>query len=102
MKDDLLDDLSEYKEIIEIILLSKGIYELSDEDRKYYLRFFNKLLNTNSLKMKNNTANIKTLKLLAKKVYIEDKKQLEFELSETKTNCEYADAYIELYNQCIN
>jgi len=102
MKDDLLDDLSEYKEIIQIILLSKGIYELSDEDRTYYLKFFNKLLHTNSLKMKNNTANLKTLKLFAKKVYIEDKRQLEFKLSETQTSCDYADVYIELYNQCTN
>ena len=102
MKDDSLEDLSEYKEIIQILLLTKGIYQLSDKDRKYYLQIFNKLLNTNSLKMKNNTANMKTLKLLAKKVYIEDKKELESKLSETKTNCHYADVYIELYNQCTN
>jgi serine/threonine protein kinase len=96
---DLSEDLSEYKEIIEIILLNTGLYKLSDKDKKYYLKRFDKLLDTNSLKMKNNSANKKTLKLMAHKVYEEDKTQLESTLKKT---CDYTDMYIELYNQCIN
>jgi serine/threonine protein kinase len=96
------EDLSEYKEIIEIILLSKGPYELNDKDHKYYLKIFGKLLATSSLKMKNNSANRKTLKLMVNKIYEENKIKLEVKLSETETSCPYVDTYIELYKKCIN
>jgi hypothetical protein len=98
---DFPEDLSDYKEIIEIILLSKGTYKLKDTDHKDYLIIFEKLLAKSSLKMKNNSANRKTLTLLAKKIYEEDKTKLEFKLSQTETSCSYADTYIELYKKCI-
>jgi serine/threonine protein kinase len=96
------EDLSDYKEIIQIILLSKGPYKLKDTDHKDYLTIFGKLLSTSSLKMKNNSANRKTLTLMASKIYEENKVKLELKLSETETSCPYADAYIELYKKCIN
>jgi hypothetical protein len=51
--------------------------------------------------MKNNSANRKTLRLMASKIYEENKVKLELKLSETETSCPYADAYIELYKKCI-
>ena len=99
---DFPEDLSDYKEIIEVILLSKGTYKLKDTDHKNYLIIFQKLLAKSSLKMKNNSANIKTLRLMASKMYEENKIKLELKLSETETSCPYADAYIELYKKCIN
>lgn len=90
-------DFSDYKEIIEMILLNKGSYQLRDKDRIYYLNNFDKLLNTSSIIMKNNTANHKTLDILSKKIYTEDKIALEAKIAKTN-NCENANRYLKLYN----
>ena len=97
---DLPEDISDYKEIIEVILLTKGPYKLTDTDSKYYLEHFTKLLQTNSVKMKNNIANKKTLLLLADKIYQQDKSKLELNLA--KKTCDEPNEYLELYKQCIS
>ena len=40
------EDLSEYKNIIELVLLNKGIFKLSDKHKEYYSKNFAKLLST--------------------------------------------------------
>jgi hypothetical protein len=67
------NDLSDYIDIIEYILLNKGKYKLTEEDRKLYIQNFSNLLNSNRIYMKNNTSNIKTLKETAKTIYKNDK-----------------------------
>lgn len=95
-------DLSDYKEIIEHILLNKGKYELSEKDRVYYIRNFAKLLNTNQLNMKNNTANIKTLRNTALNMYTKDKTQLSTVLQSETGDCSYATRYMEMYQEIID
>jgi hypothetical protein len=66
-------DLSDYKEIIEYILINQHTsFQLKDGDREYYIRNFEKLLNIDQLIMKNNTANIKTLCDTSLSLYTED------------------------------
>jgi hypothetical protein len=65
-------DFSEYKDIIEQILINNGTYKLKEKDRLYYLKNFADLLKTNSLYMKTNTANVKTLRILSQKIYTSD------------------------------
>lgn len=92
-------DLSEYKEIIEMILLNQSTYKLKDKDRDHYLKNFNKLLKTSSMNMKNNNANNKTLHYLSKKIYTEDKLWLETQIYNAKKNCESSINYLKLYDK---
>ena len=108
---DSLQDLSDYKEIIQMILLYKdtyklrdkdpenylkqGAYQLQDNHRQEYLKNFEFLLETNSLNMMNNTANVKTLLFISNNIYKENIKEL---LSE---NCLETNKYLELYKKLI-
>lgn len=96
------NDLSEYKEIIEYILINQGKYKLNNKDREHYLRNFSRLLQTNSVVMKNNNANIKTLLETARVVYSTDLRQLEEKLQENVgQNCESVNRYIERYQDVL-
>jgi len=90
LKRDLLDtdDLSNYREIIEVILLDQGTYKLKDKDRKHYLKNFANLLRADPLNMKNNSANGKTLRTLSNVVYTKDREILEEKLPKIGENCE--------------
>lgn len=92
-------DLTEYKEIIEVILLDRGTYRLRDKDRKHYLKNFQSLLSTNTLNMKNNSANGKTLQVLVNKIYETDLDALQAQLPKDGENCDDAETYLELYAQ---
>lgn len=100
-------DISDYKEIIEMILLNNGTYKLQDKDREYYIKSFKSILLLNSVNMKNNTANMKTLSLLSNSIYINDKKILESKLKKLdKTiidnnlgNCNQAKKYLKIYEK---
>jgi hypothetical protein len=86
------EDLSEYKNIIEQILLNKGIFSLSDNHREYYVKNFKKLLETNSVNMKTYTANINTLYKTGKDIYFNDKEKLKLE------QCQVGE-YMSIYNK---
>ena len=89
-------DLSSYKNILETILLNNGTYKLTEEDRKYYMDIFQKLLSTSSLNMKNNTANSKTLVTLSHIIYQKDLQALE-NLGEIM--CENVRKYVDIYSK---
>ena len=92
-------DLSEYKEIIVMILLNQGTYKLRDKDRQHYLNNFAQLLRTSALNMKNNSANSKTLNNLAVKIYKADLKALNHKIYDEDGNCDHAEEYLEAYKQ---
>lgn len=93
------DDLSDYKEIITMILLNQGTFQLNDKDRKYYLQNFSKLLSTSSLIMKNNNANNNTLNNMAVKIYSKDLEYLQNKLQYSKGDCEQAQQYLDIYRR---
>ena len=66
------NNLTDYKDIIEHILVNQGRYRIKEEDRQYYLNNFRELLNTSGLIMQNNTANINTLRTTAYDIYTEN------------------------------
>ena len=101
LKDDVGDDLSEYKQIIEMILLDKSTYKLSEEDIVYYTRNFQKLLSVNSLNMKNNIANRKTLLFMSNEIYQRDNQYLKTEMSKTEKTSDDAEEYLKLYKMII-
>lgn len=92
-------DISEYREIIVMILLYKGVFSLNEKDRQHYLKNFEQLLNIKPLNMKNNAANKKTLLNLAKIIYTEDLKTLETQLNTEQGNCQDSKKYAEVYNK---
>jgi hypothetical protein len=93
-------DLSEYKEIIEMILVDHGEYQLLDKDRNYYVKNFDTLLKTSSLIMQNNNANHETLINLSQKIYDRDKTALIQSIGQNNSeNCQNAEKYLELYEQ---
>ena len=99
-----LDDLTEYKHMIEQILLNKGEFTLSDKHRKYYLKNFAKLLKTNSVNMKAYTANINTLYKVGNTLYLNDKNVLQEKIDTAiskKQDCSSATEYISLYKKIL-
>jgi hypothetical protein len=102
LENESIDDLSEYKHIIETILLDTSSYKLKDKDREYYLKNFDKLLHTNSLTMKNNSSNIKTLIFMSSEIYQKDKAMLELKLKKDDSECDDAKEYLQMYNSIIS
>ena len=92
-------DLSDYREIIVMILLYSGTFSLQEKDRQHYLKNFEQLLNTKPLNMKNNAANKKTLHNLAKQIYTEDLKVLEASIETENGDCKDTKKYLELYKK---
>jgi len=101
LEDETPDDLSEYKNIIETILLDKSYYQLKDKHREHYLKNFEKLLLSNSLTMKNNSSNIKTLTFMSQEIYLKDKAELELKLKREAEICDDAKEYLKLYDSII-
>lgn len=98
---DIKRDLSEYKHVIERVLINQGMFKLTEEHKEYYLRHFKKLLLTNSLVMQNNTANAVTLYNTAKDLYTVDRDFLKSRLPE-EIECGSVDDYMLYYNKIID
>lgn len=94
-------DLSEYKEIIENILINDGKYKLREKDREYYLSNFKTLLSVNNLNMKNNSANRNTLKVIANRIYKIDYEILNRKISQDSQDCKQALEYLNIYKNFI-
>jgi hypothetical protein len=89
-------DVSNYKNTIELVFLNKGIFKLSDKDKKYYTENFEELLNTNAVNIKTNIANALTLSSMSKLIYSKDMDVLE--KSKNKT---FVSNYISTYKKLI-
>lgn len=94
-------DLSEYKEIIENILLNTGHYKLSEKYRKYYLNNFKTLLTINSFNMKNNSANRITLEKIANIIYRVNYKTLKDKIPNDTSSCKDSMDYLNTYMQFL-
>ena len=101
LKDDQGDDLSEYKQIVQMILLDRSTYQLEKEDIDYYTKNFEKLLSVNSLNMKNNIANRKTLLFMSNEIYQRDNQYLKTEMAKTEKTSDDAEEYLKLYKMII-
>ena len=97
-----LSDLSSYKDIIEITLLHSGKFSLPNNVREYYSENCAKLLKTNSLFMKNNTANYNTLRLTSHLVYSADQKVLREKINDEGGNCTTAEEYAKIYEEILS
>lgn len=95
------EDLSDYKEIIEFILLNQGRYQLVEKDRTHYLRNFSKLLSTSSLVMKTNTANVKTIREVSRVLYTEDLRAVQTKIESSEENCTDAQTYLSQYRDIL-
>lgn len=54
-------DLTDYKDIVEMVFAYRGKYELNENHKEFYLVNFRELLNIEPYYMMNNNANVKTL-----------------------------------------
>ena len=63
------------------------------------MKNFQSLLSTNTLNMKNNSANGKTLQVLVNRIYETDLAALQAQLPKDGDNCDDAETYLELYAQ---
>lgn len=99
--DDRPDDLTPYKEIIERILLNDGPYKLKPEVREYYLKNFASLLAVNSLYMKVQVANRKSLWTTASEMYPLDKKAAAKRIEKEGGGCDTAKRYLATYEEIL-
>lgn len=97
-KDYKINDLSDYKDIIQSIMINNGTYKLSDTDRTYYKNTFSTILNTKSIFMIINNANINTIRNISKKLYFNNQEKL----AEIKENCDTITKYQSIYNKILN
>ena len=100
--DNEINDICDYYNIVLKVFLNDGVFKLSDKHRKYYLDNFNDLLKINCLNMKNNNANINTLRETSKGIYSNDNNFLDSKLDNKNKNCNSATKYLELYNKILN
>ena len=70
------EDLSEYKNIIEHVLVNQGLFKMSDIHKEYYLKNFSELIAIKTVNMKTEHANVNTLYNTASCIYSNDKKTL--------------------------
>lgn len=70
------EDLSLYKSIIELVLTSSGRFKMNSEDKDYYVQIFKDLLETETVVMKTNIANQRTLIDVSHSVYSYNVKHL--------------------------
>ncbi len=90
-------DMSGYKEKIDYIFVNNGIFRIGENDRKYYQDNLKALLETESFSMMNNKANVKSLRVIAGKIYVEDlTKQLSLGICK---NQKYVDEYDRVISQ---
>lgn len=92
-----MEDLSEYKLNVELVLLNKGMFKLSKQHLKYYLDNFNTLLlyndNTN---MKRCVANNYTIYKVSEDIYKKNLQMLE------NKNCKNINEYTDIYTYICN
>jgi len=97
------NDISMYKDIILYTLLYQGEFQLPPNVKEFYQKEYKNILSINTLYMKNNTANVKTLKTVSREVYSTDKTELSKKLAETnpEDDCNTSSEYIKLYNKIL-
>ena len=93
--DEIQDDLTSYKNIIELVLTSSGRFKMRDDDKEYYTKAFRSLLDIDTIVMKTNVANNKTLVDVANKVYSYDRDML------LSLDC-YPTEYIQVYHDILS
>jgi hypothetical protein len=89
--DKISTDLTDYKDIIELILINDESYKLSDKTKQYYIKHFKNLLELNTLNMKTSIANTQSLLYTAENIYKKDLNYL------NKYPCLNTDIYNNLY-----
>ena len=95
------EDVIDYKEIIELILVNNSeVYSLDKETQDYYKKLFTKLLAINNLNMLNNIANVKTLFILTDQIFTKNIEQLKQSLIEE--DCPNIHTYISIYTEILD
>lgn len=89
-------DLTDYKDIIQHILVNRGTYQLTDTIRAYYIENFKNLLGLNTFYMKNTIATTRTLHYMANMVYQQDATFL------AQYDCPEAIKYTTVYNHIFS
>lgn len=89
------EDLTLYKGIIELVITFSGKYKMNDKSKDYYIRTFKDLLDIETIVMKTNIANEKTLIDTSKNVYGYNIKSLE----QYDVSC--VQEYREVYKQIL-
>ena len=90
-----INDLTDYKDIINSILLDNGTYKLSENDKSYYLKIFSELLEEKSITMLLNNANINTMRQVAQYVYEKDLNYL------NNITCDISENYQNTYKNIV-
>ena len=96
-----MNNLIEARHIIISVLLYKGLYELTNDNKEHYIKNFATLLKINPFIMENNSANLKTLKFLSEKIYTQDITFLEQKLPGTG-DCTDAKKYLKDYRSILD
>ena len=95
------EDITDYKEIIELILVNNSEnFSLDIDTRDYYKKLFKKLLTVNNINMLNNTANIQTLFTLTEQIFTKNIEVLKQSL--IHEDCSNIRKYIDIYTQIVD
>ena len=96
-----IEDVVDYKEIIELILVNNSeVYSLNKETQDYYKKLFDKLLAINNLNMLNNIANVKNLFTLTDQIFTKNLEQLKQSL--IQEDCPNIHTYIGIYTEILD
>jgi hypothetical protein len=97
------DNLIEYKNIVETVLLNHDLpFSLGSEDKKYYTDNFRTLLDINPVVMINNIANLHSLIKTSTKLYTLNLRILNEKIQYSESDTYYADQYKNIYKEILN
>jgi hypothetical protein len=95
------NDVSKYKDIIQLILTQESVFKIKEKDKKYYLKIFKNLLQVDSLIMKNNNANTNTLYKTCQDIFSKDKQNIELKLHKNEDGCQDSKQYLIYYDKIL-
>lgn len=98
-------DITEYKDIIQNVLLNNRTYKLPNHLKEYYINNFDQILNKDNVHIKNYVANINTLVLTTYDIYLKNYNMLSViiqeELQQNK-NCEESIKKMKMYKNILD
>jgi hypothetical protein len=90
------NDISDYKDVINFILVNGGFFKLRDMHKNWYLKNLDNILSVDTVKLKLYNANNNTLKVVSNELYTENLKYIE------KLDNTNLDKYVNVYKKIID
>ena len=91
-----------YKVIVQSVILYSGKYSLTEEQRRYYVTFFDDILKMKEVVLLRNIASRVTFIETCKKLVLSDSQHIRDKMDGEKGDCETAKEYLKTSEEILN